>query len=385
MLQTAQSDRLRSRIAEARDRTLTWLDAMALPDVAPGVTRFSSTHDPVAWPGVLLPGTYNGLHCRALLGGLDATGAEDRAAAVRWLESHRRNDGVFRVPGMRDDTVFKKPDPDETWTYIDFHVTNYSLGAIEMLDADRAPRLDFLLPWLDETRFDAWFDRRDWSDPWQEGNNVVNLASFLLLMERFGTGDAPQRALSIRDRLIDRLEALQDAETGFWWERRRGDPRALLHAMAGAMHAFHLWFFLERPLPHLRDAVDYTLSLDPSDVMGACLDVDAVDLLFHAERSIGYRPADIHAWAQAKLEALLDAQRPDGGFADITEGMLRLDGWVGGYAEPQGSSNTFATWFRWIAIAMIAELLWPGWRPWRFRGMIGIGYCRTTFGAGPRA
>ena len=45
-----------------------------------------------------------------------------------------------------------------------------------------------------------------------------------------------------------------------------------------------------------------------------------------------------------------------------------------GYAEPQGISNTFATWFRWIAIAMIAELLWPGWQDWRFRGEPGIGY-----------
>jgi hypothetical protein len=47
---------------------------------------------------------------------------------------------------------------------------------------------------------------------------------------------------------------------------------------------------------------------------------------------------------------------------------------VRGYEEPQGLSNTFATWFRWIAIAMIADLLWPGRWPWRFRGMVGIGY-----------
>ena len=45
-----------------------------------------------------------------------------------------------------------------------------------------------------------------------------------------------------------------------------------------------------------------------------------------------------------------------------------------GYEEPQGLSNTFATWFRWIAIAMIADHLWPGWRDWNFLRMIGIGY-----------
>jgi hypothetical protein len=47
---------------------------------------------------------------------------------------------------------------------------------------------------------------------------------------------------------------------------------------------------------------------------------------------------------------------------------------VRGYEEPQGLSNTFATWFRWIAIAMIADALQPDRRTWNFRRMIGIGY-----------
>jgi hypothetical protein len=56
----------------------------------------------------------------------------------------------------------------------------------------------------------------------------------------------------------------------------------------------------------------------------------------------------------------------------------RQDGWVKGYEEPQGHSNTFSTWFRWIAIAMVARCLWPDWKPfsgnWKFRRMVGIGF-----------
>ena len=79
-------------------------------------------------------------------------------------------------------------------------------------------------------------------------------------------------------------------------------------------------------------------------------------------------------WLFQIVEAILDDQNPDGGFADVRTGTRRQDGWVRGYEEPQGLSNTFATWFRWIAIAMIADCLWPGrWR-WNFRRMIGIGY-----------
>jgi hypothetical protein len=50
---------------------------------------------------------------------------------VRWLEASRLPDGRFRIEGMKEADVFKKPDLDETWRYIDFHVTNYTLGAIE--------------------------------------------------------------------------------------------------------------------------------------------------------------------------------------------------------------------------------------------------------------
>ncbi len=379
MLQVQEPDELFARLEVAGARTLAWLDSLAAPAAAPGVTRFSKQHDAVAWPGMLLPGTYNAIHCRALLGGLGAMSSTERGRCIDWLESHRAPSGVFRIPGMEEHAVYKKPDRDETWRYIDFHVTNYTLGAIQMLDGDRAPALAFLRPWLDRAIFDSWFDGRDWSDPWQEGNNLVNLASFFLMLERFGTGTERRQAVAALDRLIERLEATQDPANGFWWDGRDEDGRGVLHAMAGAMHSFHLWYERGRPLPHQEQAVDYTLSLDPASVMGACLDVDAVDLLFHALRATGYRAGDIRRWAETKLAALLDLQRADGGFADVEDGTLRPDGWVGGYAEPQGRSNTFATWFRWIAIAMIAELFWPGRRNWQFRAMIGIGYCRTAF------
>ena len=89
---------------------------------------------------------------------------------------------------------------------------------------------------------------------------------------------------------------------------------------------------------------------------------------------IDYRRSDIRSWLRAKLDALLDFQSPDGGFSAELHGIRRQDGWVGGYEEPQGLSNTFSTWFRWIAIAMIVDCLWPGQHPWRFRRMVGIGY-----------
>jgi hypothetical protein len=60
--------------------------------------------------GVLLPGTYNAVMCRDLLGALPA----DRVVTASWLLSFPRQDGIFRVSDMRDADVYKKPDRDET-------------------------------------------------------------------------------------------------------------------------------------------------------------------------------------------------------------------------------------------------------------------------------
>jgi len=351
---------LQAQVEAARVRTLAWLRTMQAPGLPEGVARISAAHDPAEWPGVLLPGTYNALLCRHLLG----DGPADPAPVLAWLLSHRRADGIFRVPGMRDAEVFKKPDPAETWRYIDWHVTNYTLGAIECLDPAEPPVLDFARPYLDRTTLLAWLAERDLRDPWQEGNNLVNLGSFLLLMR---DSDAALHTLfAWHDRL-------QEPATGFWGVGQLSDDRALLHAFAGSMHNFHLWYATGRPLAHHERAADYALSR-PTAIDSACIDVDLVDLLVHAHDRIDHRRAEIRDWLRRKLRSLLAFQSADGGFADEREGTRRQDGWVRGYAEPQGISNTFATWFRWIAIAMVADLLWPDWRAWRFRRMVGIGY-----------
>jgi hypothetical protein len=314
-----------------------------------------------------LPGTYNAVLCRDLIGGMDMI---DRAGVRQWLLLHRRADGVFKVPGMHDPDVFKRPDPGETWRYIDWHVSNYTLGAITALDPASKPLLAFAEPYLDTLTLKAWLADRDLRDPWLEGNNIVNLASFLLaLQERPMQRARAEAALEI---LFTWHHYHQEPNTGFWGVGQ-DDERGLLHAMAGSMHNYHLWYITGRRLPYQQRAVDYALSRRPG-IVSACIDVDLVDLLVHAHDQIDYRRDEIREWLGLQLTALLAFQREDGGFADELSGLRRQDGWVGGYSEPQGLSNSFATWFRWIAIAMIADLFWPGHWNWRFRRGIGVGF-----------
>ena len=376
---------LRDAVGAARQRSLDWFASMQAPGQPQGVLRSSAAHDIEAWPGMLLPGTYNGIMGQALLGGLEGSTTTARQALASWLLRHRRDDGIFRIPGMRDGAVYKKPDIAETWRYIDFHVTNYSLGALEVLDACPLPALPFAEPYIELQHLHAWLALRDLRDPWLEGNNIVNLGSFLLQLRN---QDAPywQQAVDLAmQSLFDWHDRLQDPTTGFWGVAQHANATQLLHAMAGSMHNYHLWYATGRPLPFQDKAVDYCLS-QPPKVHSACIDVDLVDLMVHAHAQADYRRAEIRGWLRRLLPELLAFQNADGGFADVRDGpgvpARRQDGWVLGYAEPQGLSNTFATWFRWVAIAMIAACLWPDWCAgkgrWRFRRMVGIGYCQPA-------
>jgi hypothetical protein len=357
-------------------RAEAFLRGLAVPH-RPGAFRTSEAQDPGRWPGVLLPGTYDSLMALRLIGGIERMPETDRRAAAIFLRSFRRADGSFWNPQLTAETIYKRPERDETDRYIAFHLTNYALGALEALGDDEEPILDFARPYLDPLRLDAWLARRDMRDPWLEGNNIVNLASFLLLLAR-RADDAP-RARAALARMIDWHEFNQEPATGFWGVGQTASARGHLHAMAGATHNFHLYFALGHELNFKERILDYCLSL-PTAIDTACIDVDAIDIVAHLHARHPYRRPDAEAWLRAKLESLLSFQNEDGGFADTREGVRRLDGWVQGYEEPQGVSNAFATFFRLIAIAMIATTLAPARRRWGFRRMIGIGFCQPHAG-----
>lgn len=368
-----QDKDLQKAIEATLDRAKTWLWSMQEAGKPKGVLKISAAQDSAIWPGMLLPGSYNGLQALQLIGGLDRLTASERDSLANWLLQSRQPDGTFRIEGMKPEDTFKKPDPAETKTYIDFHVSNYSLGALEAIGRLDAPVLDFITPYLRREFLEAWLSRRDLRDPWLEGNNIVNLASFFLLKAQTSGSDDRTHIDGAMTTLFEWHDRYQEPSTGFWGLGQAHDATMALHAMAGSMHNFHLYYECNRPLPYQDRAIDYALAQSPR-IVSACIDVDLVDLLVHGHQCLDYRRSDIEQWLAALLPHLLAFQNPDGGFCDERTGTRRQDGWVKGYQEPQGLSNTFATWFRLIAIAMIADCLWPQWHAWNFRRMIGIGY-----------
>ena len=385
-----QAKSLQQAIIRARERSLAWFESMQVPGTPSGVLRMSASHVAEQWPGMLLPGTYNAVMARDLLGDIHQQPRQTRESLASWLIGHRLENGVFRIPGMKDEAVFKKPRLADTWQYIDFHVTNYSLGAVQALCPDWPKQLSFARHFLEPQFLQAWLSERDLRDPWQEGNNIVNLGSFLLQFQAQDGADGNRAGIAL-EIMFDWHERLQEPRTGFWGVGQAHNATALLHAMAGSMHNYHLWYFTDRVLPYQDKAIDYALT-QPPKIHSACIDADLVDLLVHGRACSEHRQDEIDFWLFTMLGELLRFQHEDGGFADEElrpgSGLRKQDGWVKGYTEPQGISNTFATWFRWIAIAMAARSLWPEWDAfpggWRFRPMVGIGYAKLPAQHGAR-
>jgi len=340
-----------ARVNECKDRAEQFLLSLQVED---GVFD-TSKHNGGEEEGMLLPGTYDAV---SALGLIKRLGGIDQEKAKRFILSHQNSRGWYKIREMR-----KKDLTYPDFEYDDFHITNYCVSALDYLGYGFSRKdLRFLIKYNGKRRLKRWLNNRDMEKPWLEGNFVVNLASFFLL------GKYSQR---IQEMIAWHAEN-QD-EHGFYHDPEIGD---LTSAFAGATHNYHIFYHKNLPIPMHRQVVDYLLTR-PTEIETACIDVDEVDILCNFIK-YGYRIDGIQQWLRKKLDSLLGFQNEDGGFADQRDGMRSFDGWTR-YREPQGISNAFATWFRLIAVGMIAVTLYDDQANWQFRNTIGIGYFNPDY------
>jgi len=359
---------LEKRVREMRERVLAWLDTMLVEGEAFGVHRASDFHDISEFPSMLLPATYNATHCRKLLDDYENLSHEKLDALVQFINGFQQEAGNYRMPQMRKEDIYYP-----TWEYIDLHTTNYAMGAVLSIGGKMKYPLRFVEDYCSMEALRQWLSQRNMSDPWNEGNKIVNVASFYFVLAEEGDKRIPP----LIEHLVDWHEETQDPQTGYWLEKGAQPPIHPMVAMAGASHNFHIYYYLNRPIRYVERTVDHCLSFIGDGATTACVDIDVVDVLANMH-AYGYRAGEIEAGLGKKLNDLLDFQSADGGFADVREGDRRFDGW-NSYVEPQGLSNCFATWFRSATIGMICEILLPDAFAWHFRNTVGMGYFNRTY------
>lgn len=341
-----------------------------------GIKKCSSYHDVNKYPDMCLPATYNATHALVLLGAYQNIEDELKNKIANYINSYQQPNGAFRFRNMKEDEIWKGQSIEYSWKYIDNHITNYSIGALKSLGVKSKYPISFINDLKEPKELEKWLMERNLKDPWLEGNNVVNLASFLIY-ELEGKDDTRLNALM--KVFFDWHDKMQDPNTGFWGTDKANDSD-IMQAMAGAAHNFHLYFYYNREIPYYKKIIDYCLEFIKGKVKSACLDVDVVDILANFI-VYGYREEEIKQSLNDFSAKLIDFQNQDGGFTDEkTGGVRRMDGWVRGYFEPQGLSNCFATWFRAATLAMIISVLSPEiGKNYRFRNTIGIGYFNPNY------
>lgn len=348
------------RIEASREKALAWFSSMAMEKE--GVVIYCNSHynQELGFEDMYLPGTYNAYHCLHLL----KQKILNKKELARWFNSFQLDSGAYRMPSMKLEDLYYP-----SFDYDDFHITNYTMGILDSLDQKPGRSFEFMKAYNSIRKLDRWLGERDLSNPWAEGNNLVNLASFYIYEWENSKGLTRLGWRRLLQRLVDWHYHMQDPETGYWLEPGKTD---LVAAMAGATHNYHIHYYLGLKVPYHEKIVDHCLTI-LDGVNSACLDIDVVDILTNMIR-YGYRVEAIKSYLKKKLEDLLDSQNDDGGFYDVPHGTRVFDGWSV-YKEPQGQSNAFATWFRMTTIGMISVTLYPETKhQWNFRRGIGIGY-----------
>jgi len=349
---------LASKIEVARRRASRFFEALR---VSNGY-KYTITHDLEQFPDALLYGTWSAILGTVLAQGSRAFDCGTKQWALGVLTSYRRKDGTF-LPNSLRDTANSKP-----IEYLVLHCTNYSIGAALELDSSFDFKSRYMDRFLDADTLLAWLDGRSFSRPWEEGNNIVNVASYLALLHAHGE----KRAFDRLYQLLEWHKRFQNPLTGGFDCFRSPGFQRRMESLAGAVHNFHLHHYLDTPFGSEAAIAD---SLAPYLLMGpltACLSLDFVEL---AIRMLSYSTnPQLLAWALLEhAEALLAYQMPDGGWLEADDGQTPTR--AAGFVDSAASSCSYATWFRLTSLAMISIVL-LGDQPgrWGFRRSLGMGY-----------
>lgn len=344
--------------------------------------------------------------CLELFDALPAIPATDRA---RWraqiAASYQGETGYFVEPQMSPGDL---PARGHNWQYVTWQSTMFARSALEALGDRSAYPAAFLEDLKSPDRIVSWLEERNWRNPWLESNNIMFAALFLLQEADALHGDANGAILEAMFRWLDDH---QNPVTGYW-DLGRGS--SLLNAMAGAFHLYFLYLITGRRVQYPERILESTLSLqqpdglfDPRGGGGACLDLDAVDILVKFSHLTDYRSEDVRTALGRAFAGILGNQNADGGFCEARRraiwqksrkrrlaeftGLDRLLNrpWQGRPVEhisisgikqlrhQVDASDLWATWFRSLALALVSTR-YPGefiqGVNWRFKTTPTLGW-----------
>ena len=323
--------------------------------------KYTINHDITKYPSAILYGTWSVAYLYKLLLGDSWKDEGEKAFILRTLNRYRRSDGLFFPPEL-DATHYPK-----SKEYMLLHCYNYSVGAAIEINPDFDFHSSYMDAFLDPDFLERWLNQRSLERPWEESNNIVNVASYLALSNDNGI-------VKGKDRLYQMLEwhnRVQNPKTG-GFEIFNQSRKNTLQSMAGAVHNFHIHHYLNEPMNYEKQIAQNVIPYLFEGPLTACLSIDFVEL---ACRTIKFLddPYELEQALLFHLNALIEYQNADGGWYE-NESYDRPTT-ANGMKEDIASSNSYGTWFRLCSIGMILITLFDEDPDrWHFRKTLGMGY-----------
>lgn len=355
---------LLTRIYSARERAALFFENVIYRNNVGWL--YTTSHNVEKYPAAILYGTWSGILGLHLLKKTSSWSKYKVQQALEYLKAHRRRDGAFFPVTLENIPINKSRE------YFTLHCTNYSLGAALSIE----PHFDFetryMDRFLDGDYLHYWLEARSLLRPWEEGNNIVNVASYLALMNDCGDSNALLRL----GQMLDWHRKNQNPKTGGFDGFLSPSYQNRLESLAGAVHNFHLHLYLGKEYGFENQIAQWVEKFLVQGQLSACESIDFVEL---AVRTIDQtqEPQRLVDALIIHLEALLRNQRQDGGWTENANNRPTV---AAGFVDNYPSSCSYATWFRLASIGMIAiTLLGDSLENWCFRKTLGMGYSPNNF------
>ncbi len=324
--------------------------------------KYTINHNEKEFPVALLYGTWSVSYIKKLILGENWDDAFEKKEILSVLEKYRTGDGLF-YPKQLNNIKFGK-----STEYMKLHCYNYSVGAAIEIDSDFDFQSKYMDKYLDSDFLQRWLDQRSLLRPWEESNNIVNVASYLALCNDNGNSKGAERLYQ----MLDWHNKNQNPLTGGFENFNSLSKKNILESMAGAVHNFHIHHYLKEPTNFDKQIAKNIIPFLFEGPLTACLSIDFVELACNCLRNID----DTYELEQAllfHLNCLLEYQNEDGGWYENETKFIPTK--ANGMSENQASSNSYATWFRLTSIAMIMITLFDDSKSnWSFRKTLGMGY-----------
>lgn len=347
-----------TRINKARELADGFFDSLIVEEGA----KYTSAHDYLKYPAALLYGSWSVVLGKTLLNGKNWDNKQKEFLKNSMLK-YRQNDGTF-IP-----QVLLNEKPSKSFEYLTLHTTNYTIGAMMELDSDFDFRSSYYDSFLDANYLERWLSGRNFCRPWEESNNIVNVASYLALCNDRGIHGGEDRLRQ----MLDWHNKYQNNKTGGFDNFSR-NRKNILQSMAGAVHNFHIHLYLKEPLNYEKIIAKNIIPYFFEGPLTGCLSIDFIELACRTVTFLDGNERDELVCAMLyHLDTLLKYQNSDGGWFEGDNRNSKTS--AAGMKDEVPSSCSYATWFRLCSIGMIAiTLLGDNEQRWHFRKTLGMGY-----------